>query len=299
MFADGAPWHLLQVAVEPVSDRDALVLALERIAADDPSFAFRRDPQTDDPILLLGTGEQHLDRVIATLLQQPDLRVTVGAPQVAYRETITRRVEQDYTHRRSTFGAGQFARLKLVFTPNLDGLDNLFESRIPPGAILEEHIAGVERGLQTVLGAGPFAGYPVAGVKTTVIDGAYHNEDSSPRAFEAAARGALREAAPKLGFQVLEPIMKAEVLAPAQCSSAVMDVLNLRRGEIERQAARHGDVTITAMVPLSNTFRIHETLLQATGGQAQLVMTYAAYAPVPDVRPFDDDPPAAPAVALR
>ena len=219
----------------------------------------------------------------------------MSAPQVAYRETITRKHEQDYTHKKQTGGTGQFARIKLIFEPNTENED--FALEIVGGAVPKEYIAGVEKGIQSVLGAGPFAGFPMIGVNATLIDGAYHNVDSSVLAFEIASRAAFREAAPKLGVQLLEPIMKVEVVTPEDYVGNVIGDLNSRRGQIQGQESRGAVVVVKAMVPLANMFKYQDSLLSRSEGRASYTASYAQYAPVPF--PDDRDPPPAVAAALR
>ncbi|WP_292382168.1 elongation factor G, partial [Mesorhizobium sp.] len=196
------PDPVIQIAIEPKTknDQEKMGLALHRLAAEDPSFRVKTDEESGQTIIS-GMGELHLDIIVDRMRREFKVEANVGAPQVAYRETITRKHEQDYTHKKQTGGTGQFARVKVVFEPNSESEDFVFESKIVGGAVPKEYIPGVEKGIQSVMGAGPFAGFPMIGVRATLIDGAYHDVDSSVLAFEIASRACFREAAPKLGVQ--------------------------------------------------------------------------------------------------
>ena len=189
-------------------------------------------------------GELHLDIIVDRMRREFKVEANVGAPQVAYRETITRRHEQDYTHKKQSGGSGQFARVKILFEPNSEGEEFVFDSKVVGGSVPKEYVPGVEKGIASVMSSGPFAGFPMIGVKATLIDGAYHDVDSSVLAFEIAGRACFREAAPKLGVQLLEPIMKVEVVTPEDYVGDVIGDLNSRRGQIQGTEAarhRHGD----------------------------------------------------------
>jgi elongation factor G len=276
------PEPVIQIAIEPKTknDQEKMGLALHRLAAEDPSFRVKTDEESGQTIIA-GMGELHLDIIVDRMRREFKVEANVGAPQVAYRETITRRHEQDYTHKKQTGGTGQFARVKLVFEPNPDGEDYVFESKIVGGAVPKEYVPGVEKGIGSVMSSGPFAGFPMIGVKATLIDGAYHDVDSSVLAFEIASRAAFKEAAPKLGVQLLEPVMKVEVVTPEDYVGSVIGDLNGRRGQIQGQEARGVAVVINAMVPLANMFKYVDNLRSMSQGRAQYTMQFDHYEPVP------------------
>jgi elongation factor G len=205
----------------------------------------------------------------------------VGAPQVAYRETVTRRAEIDYTHKKQTGGSGQFARVKLVIEPNEKGAGFLFESKVVGGTVPKEYIPGVEKGVASVMNGGVIAGFPLVDVKVTLIDGAYHDVDSSALAFEIASRAAFREGAQKAGPKLLEPIMKVEVVTPEDYVGSVIGDLNSRRGQIQAQDMRGIAAVVNAMVPLANMFGYVNTLRSMSQGRAQYTMQFDHYEQVP------------------
>ncbi|MCC6206104.1 MAG: elongation factor G [Hyphomicrobiales bacterium] len=276
------PDPVIQIAIEPKTkgDQEKMGLALHRLAAEDPSFRVKTDEESGQTIIA-GMGELHLDIIVDRMRREFKVEANVGAPQVAYRETITRAHEQDYTHKKQTGGTGQFARVKVLFEPDAEGGDFKFESKIVGGAVPKEYIPGVEKGIQSVLSSGPFAGFPMIGVKATLIDGAYHDVDSSVLAFEIAARACFREAAPKLGVQLLEPIMKVEVVTPEDYVGNVIGDLNGRRGQIQGQESRGVAVVVNAMVPLANMFKYVDNLRSMSQGRAQYTMQFDHYEPVP------------------
>jgi elongation factor G len=276
------PEPVIQIAIEPKTkgDQEKMGLALNRLAAEDPSFRVKTDEESGQTIIA-GMGELHLDILVDRMKREFKVEANVGAPQVAYRETITRQYEVDYTHKKQTGGSGQFARVKIVFEPNPEGEDFLFESKIVGGSVPREYIPGVEKGIQSVLNAGPLAGFPMLGVKATLIDGAYHDVDSSVLAFEIASRAAFREAAPKAGAQLLEPIMKVEVVTPEDYVGDVIGDINSRRGQIQGQEIRGIAVVVNAHVPLANMFKYVDTLRSMSQGRAQYTMQFDHYAPVP------------------
>ncbi|TPN21604.1 elongation factor G [Mesorhizobium sp. B2-3-3] len=276
------PDPVIQIAIEPKTknDQEKMGLALHRLAAEDPSFRVKTDEESGQTIIS-GMGELHLDIIVDRMRREFKVEANVGAPQVAYRETITRKHEQDYTHKKQTGGTGQFARVKVVFEPNSESEDFVFESKIVGGAVPKEYIPGVEKGIQSVMGAGPIAGFPMIGVRATLIDGAYHDVDSSVLAFEIASRACFREAAPKLGVQLLEPIMKVEVVTPEDYVGSVIGDLNGRRGQIQGQEARGVAVVINSMVPLANMFKYVDNLRSMSQGRAAYTMQFDHYEPVP------------------
>ncbi|MEW9808748.1 elongation factor G [Mesorhizobium sp. ZMM04-5] len=276
------PDPVIQIAIEPKTknDQEKMGLALNRLAAEDPSFRVKTDEESGQTIIA-GMGELHLDILVDRMRREFKVEANVGAPQVAYRETISRTHEQDYTHKKQTGGTGQFARVKLVFEPNAESEEFVFDSKIVGGSVPKEYVPGVEKGLLSVMGSGPFAGFPMIGVKATLIDGAFHDVDSSVLAFEIASRACFKEAAPKLGVQLLEPIMKVEVVTPEDYVGNVIGDLNSRRGQIQGQETRGVAVVVNAMVPLANMFKYVDNLRSMSQGRAQYTMQFDHYEPVP------------------
>jgi elongation factor G len=276
------PEPVIQIAIEPKTknDQEKMGLALHRLAAEDPSFRVKTDEESGQTIIA-GMGELHLDIIVDRMRREFKVEANVGAPQVAYRETITRKAEVDYTHKKQSGGSGQFARVKLVFEPNPDGDEFMFESKIVGGAVPKEYVPGVEKGIASVLSSGPLAGFPMLGVKATLVDGAYHDVDSSVLAFEIAARAAFREGAQKAGAQLLEPIMKVEVVTPEDYVGDVIGDLNSRRGQIQGTEARGVATVVNAMVPLANMFKYVDNLRSMSQGRAQYTMQFDHYEPVP------------------
>ncbi|MCI5075479.1 elongation factor G [Oricola sp.] len=276
------PDPVISIAVEPKSkgDQEKMGLALNRLAAEDPSFRVRSDEESGQTIIS-GMGELHLDILVDRMKREFKVEANIGAPQVAYRETITRQAEIDYTHKKQSGGSGQFARVKITFEPNPEGEDFVFESTVVGGNVPKEYIPGVEKGIQSVMDSGPLAGFPMLGVKATLTDGAYHDVDSSVLAFEIAARAAFREGAQKAGAQLLEPIMKVEVVTPEDYMGDIIGDLNSRRGQIAGTESRNIDQVITAMVPLANMFGYVNTLRSMSQGRAQYTMIFDHYEAVP------------------
>ncbi|QFU16824.1 elongation factor G [Microvirga thermotolerans] len=276
------PEPVIEIAIEPKSkaDQEKLGLALAKLAAEDPSFRVSTDSESGQTILK-GMGELHLDIKVDILKRTYKVDANVGAPQVAYRETITKKVEVDYTHKKQTGGTGQFARVKLVVQPNDPGAGFAFESKIVGGAVPKEYIPGVEKGLQSVIGAGVVAGFPVVDIKVELVDGAFHEVDSSALAFEIASRAALREALQKGAPVLLEPVMKVEVTTPEDYTGSVIGDLNSRRGQIQGQDMRGNAVVINAMVPLANMFGYVNTLRGMSQGRASYTMQFDHYEQVP------------------
>ncbi len=278
------PEPVIQIAIEPKTkaDQEKMGIALHRLAAEDPSFRVKSDEESGQTIIA-GMGELHLDIIVDRMRREFKVEANVGAPQVAYRETITRSAEHDYTHKKQSGGSGQFARIKVRFEPNTESEDFKFASEIVGGAVPKEYVPGVQKGIDSVMGSGPFAGFPMIGVKATLIDGAYHDVDSSVLAFEIAGRACFREAAAKLGVQLLEPIMKVEVVTPEDYVGSVIGDLNGRRGQIQGQEARGVAVVINSMVPLANMFKYVDNLRSMSQGRAQYTMQFDHYEPVPTV----------------
>jgi elongation factor G len=276
------PEPVIEMKIEPKTknDQEKMGIALIKLAAEDPSFRVSTDQESGETIIK-GMGELHLDIKVDILRRTHKVDVNVGAPQVAFREKITRKAEIDYTHKKQTGGTGQYARVKFVVEPNEPGKGFEFESKIIGGAVPKEYIPGVEKGLNSVLGAGVVAGFPVVDVKVSLIDGAYHEVDSSALAFEIASRAALREALQKGGSVLLEPIMKVEVVTPEEYTGSVIGDLNSRRGQIQGQDMRGNAVVVNAMVPLMNMFGYVSHLRSFSQGRASYTMQFDHYEQAP------------------
>lgn len=275
------PEPVIEIAIEPKTkaDQEKMGLALSRLAAEDPSFRVKSDEESGQTIIA-GMGELHLDIIVDRMRREFKVEANVGQPQVAYRETITKAAEIDYTHKKQSGGSGQFARVKILFEPH-EGDEFVFDSKIVGGAVPKEYIPGVQKGIESVMGAGPLAGFPMLGVKATLLDGAYHDVDSSVLAFEIAARAAFREGAQKAGAQLLEPIMKVEVVTPEDYVGDVIGDLNSRRGQISGTEPRGIATVVDAMVPLANMFGYVNSLRSMSQGRAQYTMQFDHYEPVP------------------
>ncbi len=276
------PEPVIEIAIEPKSkaDQEKLGVALAKLAAEDPSFRVSTDQESGQTILK-GMGELHLDIKVDILRRTYKVDANIGAPQVAYREKLTKRVEKDYTHKKQTGGTGQFARVKIVFEPNTAGAGTAFESKVVGGSVPKEFIPGVEKGINSVMGSGVLAGFPVVDVKATLIDGAFHDVDSSVLAFEIASRAAFREALREGGSVLLEPIMKVEVTTPEDYTGSVMGDLLGRRGQVQGQDMRGNAVVINAMVPLANMFGYVNQLRSFSQGRANYTMQFDHYEQVP------------------
>ncbi|MGE0525395.1 MAG: elongation factor G [Variibacter sp.] len=276
------PDPVIEMAIEPKTkgDQEKMGVALHKLATEDPSFYVMTDPESGQTIIK-GMGELHLDIKVDILKRTHKVEVNVGAPQVAYRETITKRGEIDYTHKKQTGGTGQFARVKFVVEPNEKGKGFEFESKIVGGSVPKEFLPGVEKGLNSVMTAGPIIGFPVVDVKVSLIDGAYHEVDSSAIAFEIAARAAFREVLQKSNPVLLEPIMKVEVVSPEDYLGSVIGDLNSRRGQIAGTDSRGNAQVVNAMVPLANMFGYVNNLRSMSQGRAAYTMQFDHYAEVP------------------
>jgi elongation factor G len=276
------PEPVIEIAIEPKSkaDQEKLGVALAKLVAEDPSFRVNTDPESGQTIIR-GMGELHLDIKVDILKRTYKVDANIGAPQVAYRERITRAVTVDFQHKKQTGGTGQFAQIKINVEPLPAGSGFIFENEVVGGAVPKEYIPGVEKGLESVLGAGLLAGFPVVDLKVTLIDGRYHDVDSSALAFEICARGALREALQKGGSVLLEPIMKVEVVTVAEYTGSVIGDLNSRRGHIQGQDVRGNANVINAMVPLANMFSYVNTLRSMSQGRATFTMQFDHYEEVP------------------
>ncbi|MBV9994371.1 MAG: elongation factor G [Caulobacteraceae bacterium] len=276
------PDPVIEIAIEPKSkaDQEKLGVALQKLAAEDPTFRVSTDQESGQTILK-GMGELHLDIKVDILKRTYKVEANIGQPQVAYRETLGRRTEIDYTHKKQTGGSGQFARIKLVFEPTEAGSGYAFDSKVVGGSVPKEYIPGVEKGLESAKDNGLLAGFPVIDFKATLIDGAYHDVDSSVLAFEIASRAAFRELRDKAQPKLLEPIMKVEVTTPEDYVGDVIGDLNSRRGHIQGSEQRGNAQAIIAMVPLANMFGYVNSLRSMTQGRANFHMEYDHYDPVP------------------
>ncbi|WP_441242394.1 elongation factor G [Tardiphaga sp. 768_D3_N2_1] len=276
------PEPVIEIAIEPKSkaDQEKLGVALAKLAAEDPSFRVSTDHESGQTILK-GMGELHLDIKVDILRRTYKVDANIGAPQVAFREKITKRAEVDYTHKKQTGGTGQFARVKFVVEPGEPGSGFVFESKIVGGAVPKEYIPGVEKGLNSVMTSGVVAGFPVVDVHVQLVDGAYHDVDSSALAFEIASRAALRDALQKGKSVLLEPIMKVECVTPEDYTGSVIGDLNSRRGQIQGQDMRGNANVINAMVPLMNMFGYVNTLRSMSQGRATFSMSFDHYAEAP------------------
>jgi elongation factor G len=276
------PDPVIEIAIEPKSkaDQEKLGVALAKLVAEDPSFRVNTDPESGQTIIK-GMGELHLDIKVDILKRTYKVEANIGAPQVAYREKITRPVTVDYTHKKQTGGSGQFARIKINAEPLPAGTGFVFDSKVVGGSVPKEFIPGVEKGLESVLGSGVLAGFPVVDLKVSLVDGAYHEVDSSALAFEIAGRSALREALQKGASVLLEPIMKVEVVTPEDYTGSVIGDLNSRRGHIQGQDRRGNANVINAMVPLANMFSYVNNLRSMSQGRATFTMQFDHYEQVP------------------
>jgi elongation factor G len=276
------PAPVIEQSIEPKSkaDQEKLGVALGKMVAEDPSFTVYTDPESGQTIMK-GMGELHLDIKVDILRRTYKVDANIGAPQVAYRESLGRKADIDYTHKKQTGGTGQFARVKIVFEPGEEGSGFVFESSIIGGSVPKEFIPGVQKGLESAKDNGLLAGFPVIDFKATLYDGAFHDVDSSVLAFEIASRGAFRELREKASPKLLEPIMKVEVLTPDEYMGDVIGDLNSRRGQIQGTETRGNAQVVTAFVPLANMFGYISQLRSFSQGRAQYSMQYDHYEPVP------------------
>lgn len=276
------PEPVIEAAVEPKTkaDQEKMSNALGRLCAEDPSLRVHSDPETGQTVIK-GMGELHLEIIVDRMRREFKVDATMGAPQVAYRETITKAFEVDCTHKKQSGGAGQFARVKIRFSPLERGSGFQFESHIVGGAVPKEYVPGVEKGLNSAMDTGVVAGFPVIDFKAELIDGAFHDVDSSVLAFEIAARAAFREGLGKCAPCLLEPVMKVEVVTPEDYMGDVIGDLNSRRGQVQGMDDRGNARVVNAVVPLANMFGYVNTLRSMTQGRAQYTMQFDHYAPVP------------------
>ena len=270
--------HLVEMAVEPKmsANHERMINALQELAGDDPSFHVMTEVDSGQTIIW-GMSEGHLDIKIDILRHQHMIDVNIGAPQVAYRETITRRAVVDYTHKKRTSDTSQFARVKLVVEPGEENSGLIFESAVGSDAVPKEYLPGVERGLQSVLKSGTLIGFPMVDMKVSLSDGACHEIDSSEIAFEVASRAAIREAIAKAGPVLLEPIMKVEVVSPEEYLQSVISDLNSRRGQIASTTLRSAEQVVDALVPLAHMFGYVGDLHSMSQGRADYTMAFDHY----------------------
>ena len=277
------PDPVIEVAVEPKTkaDQEKMGVALQRLAAEDPSFKVSVDHESGQTVMK-GMGELHLEILVDRMQREFKVDATVGAPQVAYRETITKSTKVDYTHKKQSGGAGQFAKIILEFEPLEKGEGIIFESKIVGGRVPKEYIPGVEKGIKLSTESGYLAGFPVIDFKCVLVDGAYHDVDSSVMAFEIAARAAFREAMPKAKAVLLEPMMKVEVVTPEEYMGDVIGDLNSRRGQVSGMEQRGVNHVVNSMVPLANMFGYVNNLRSMSQGRASYTMTFDHYEQVPN-----------------
>ncbi|MBL1102295.1 elongation factor G [Streptomyces coffeae] len=276
------PAPVIEVAIEPKSkgDQEKLAVAIQRLAEEDPSFRVKTDEETGQTIIS-GMGELHLDVLVDRMRREFKVEANVGKPQVAYRETLRKTVERyDYTHKKQTGGSGQFAKVQIALTP-LEGDGYEFENKVTGGRIPREYIPSVDAGCQEAMEFGVLAGYPLTGVKVTLLDGGYHEVDSSEMAFKIAGSMAFKEAARKAGPALLEPMMKVEVTTPEDYMGDVIGDINSRRGQIQSMEDRSGAKLVTGLVPLSEMFGYVGDLRSKTSGRASYSMQFDSYAEVP------------------
>ncbi|MEO0782006.1 MAG: elongation factor G [Pseudomonadota bacterium] len=276
------PDPVIEIAVEPKTknDQEKMSQGLQRLAAEDPSFRVETDLESGQTIMK-GMGELHLDILVDRLKREFKVEANIGAPQVAYRETIGHEVEHTYTHKKQSGGSGQFAEVKMIISPTEAGEGYSFESRIVGGTVPKEYIPGVEKGIESVMDSGPLAGFPVIDFKVALIDGKTHDVDSSVMAFEIAARMGMREGLKKAGAKLLEPVMKVEVITPEEYTGGIIGDLTSRRGQVSGQEPRGNAIAIDANVPLANMFGYINTLRSMSSGRAQFTMQFSHYDPVP------------------
>lgn len=276
------PEPVIQVAIEPktVADQEKMGLAIAKLVAEDPSLRVSTDPETNQTVLA-GMGELHLEIIVDRMRREFKVEANIGAPQVAYRETITKSYEIDYTHKKQSGGAGQFAKVKILFAPLEPGSGFTFESKVVGGNVPREYIPAVEKGIAAISSSGVLAGYPMTDFKATLLDGAYHDVDSSALAFEIAAKAAFKEGMIKAAPKILEPIMKVEVVTPENFMGDVIGHLNSIRGQVLGMEPRGNAQVINANVPLAKMFGYVNTLRSMTQGRAQYTMLFSHYEQVP------------------
>jgi len=280
------PEPVIKVSVEPKTkaDQDKMTNALIKLAAEDPSFRFSRDEESGQTVIE-GMGELHLEIICDRMMREFKVECVIGPPQVAYREAITRSATVEYTHKKQSGGSGQFAKIVVKFEPLGEDDDQtsgfIFDQEIKGGSVPKEYIPGVSKGLESIMGNGILAGFPVIGCKATLMDGAYHDVDSSVMAFEIAGRGAARKGLREAGAQLMEPMMKVEVITPEEHMGDVIGDINSRRGMVGELGERGNMKVVRAQVPLANMFQYVSALRSATKGRASYSMNLESYELVP------------------
>ena len=276
------PEPVIEVAVEPKTkaDQEKMGVALNRLAREDPSFRVTSDNESGQTIIK-GMGELHLEILVDRMKREFKVEANVGAPQVAYRESLAKKVDVDYTHKKQSGGSGQFGRIKITLTPGERGQGFVFDDQVKGGNVPREYIPSVEKGIRETAETGSMIGFPIIDFTATLTDGAYHDVDSSALAFEITARGAMREGAQKSGIKLLEPIMKVEVVTPEDYLGDVIGDMNSRRGQIQGTDSRGNAQVVEAMVPLANMFGYVNQLRSFTQGRAQYSMQFSHYDEVP------------------
>ncbi len=276
------PDPVIEVAVEPKTkaDQEKMGIALNRLAQEDPSFRVTSDQESGQTIIK-GMGELHLEILVDRMRREFKVEANVGAPQVAYRESLARKVDVDYTHKKQSGGSGQFGRIKFSVEPGERGQGVVFVDEVKGGNIPKEYIPAVEKGIREVAASGSLIGFPIIDFTARLYDGAYHDVDSSALAFEITGRGGMREAATKAGIKLLEPMMKVEVVTPEDFMGDCIGDLNSRRGQIQGTDSRGNAQVIEAMVPLANMFGYVNQLRSMTQGRAQYSMQFSHYEEVP------------------
>ena len=276
------PDPVIEVAVEPKTkaDQEKMGIALNRLAQEDPSFRVSSDLESGQTIIK-GMGELHLEIIVDRMKREFKVEANVGAPQVAYRESLARKADIDYTHKKQSGGSGQFGRVKITVEPGERGQGVVFVDEVKGGNVPREYIPSVEKGIREVAASGSLIGFPIIDFTVTLTDGAYHDVDSSAMAFEITGRGAMREAAQKAGIKLLEPVMKVEVTTPEDYLGDVIGDLNSRRGQIQGTDSRGNAQIVEAMVPLANMFGYVNQLRSFTQGRAQYSMQFSHYEEVP------------------
>lgn len=298
MNDNGRPECIIEMKVEPKSKADSgrLLYALAQIASENLTLRYILEPESGE-IAIRAVSEVHLESMMHVLEQKFGIPVNVGAPHVAYRETLARAVEADHTHKKQTGETGQFARVKLRLEPSEPGAGNEFESEIAGDVVPLEYIPGVEKGVRAVWASGVLVGFPMVDMKVTLYDGAYHEVDSSAITFEIAARQAMREGCDRAGVKLLEPIMDVEVVTPGDFVGSVIGDINRRRGQMRSQEMRGNATVMRANVPLAHLFDYASGLRAATNGKGTYTMNFSHFEKVPPNTQGPDDFP--PAVGMR
>ncbi len=281
------PEPVIKVAIEPKTkaDQEKLSTAIQKLAEEDPTFRVSQDEETGQTIIE-GMGELHLEVLVNRMKTDFKVEANIGKPQVSYRETIRKTVDKlEYTHKKQTGGSGQFARVIISLEPldtaSAEGALYEFENKVTGGRVPKEYIPSVDQGAQDAMQYGVLAGYPLVGLKVTLLDGAYHEVDSSEMAFKVAGSMALKEAARKANPVLLEPMMAVEVTTPEDYMGDVIGDLNARRGQIQAMEERSGTRVVKALVPLSEMFGYVGDLRSKTQGRANYTMVFDSYAEVP------------------